>query len=129
MKFKFLLIKGHKVLLQACCNKPLLKWSYLYLSVTWLYGYDATSTRREVVIGLLSKKCPPKVNIWAFVKIRALHANATLVAVTHDILSKRFICCPHLVIIIPVEVNYIIMILWMFKNYSVVSIFFRITED
>ena len=77
-------VKSHKVRLQAYCNKPLLKWSYLYLSITWLHGYDVTSTRREVATRLLSKRCtcsrhlvtvaPPKVNIWVFVKIRALRA-------------------------------------------------------
>ena len=116
-------VKSCKVLLQAYCNKPLLKWSYLYLSITWLHGYNITSTHREVAIRLLSKRCncsrslvtvaPPKVNIWVFVKIRALRANATLGGVTPDILFRRCICCPHLVIIIPLEVNYIIMVLWM----------------
>ena len=117
-------VKSHKVRLQAYCNKPLLKWSYLYLSITWLHGYDVTSTRREVATRLLSKRCtcsrhlvtvaPSKVNIWVFVKIRALRANdvtTTLGGVTPDILSKKCICCPRLVIIIPLEVNYIIMVL------------------
>ena len=73
-------VKSHKVRLQAYCNKPLLKWSYLYLSITWLHGYDVTSTRREVATRLLSKRCtcsrhlvtvaPTKVNIWTLVKIR-----------------------------------------------------------
>ena len=131
-------VKSHKVRLQAYCNKPLLKWSYLYLSITWLHGYDVTSTRREVATRLLSKRCtcsrhlvtvaPPKVNIWLFVKIRALRANPTLGGLTPDILYKKCTCCPNLVIIIPLEVNYIIMVLWMLKNYSVVSIFFRMTE-
>ena len=117
-------VKSHKVRLQAYCNKPLLKWSYLYLSITWLYGYDVTNTRQEVATRLLSKRCtcsrhlvtvaPSKVNIWVFVKIRALRANdvtTTLGGVTPNILSKRCICCPRLVIIIPLEVNYIIMVL------------------
>ena len=117
-------VKSHKVRLQAYCNKPLLKWSYLYLSITWLHGYDVTSTRREVATRLLSKRCtcsrhlvtvaPPNMNIWVFVKIRALRANdvtTTLGGVTPNILSKRCICCPRLVIIIPLEVNYIIMVL------------------
>ena len=117
-------VKSHKVRLQAYCNKPLLKWSYLYLSIKWLHGYDVTSTRREVATRLLSKRCtcsrhlvtvaPSKVNIWVFVKIRALRANdvtTTLGGVTPNILSKRCICCPRLVIIIPLEVNYIIMVL------------------
>ena len=131
-------VKSHKVRLQAYCNKPLLKWSYLYLSITWLHGYDVTSTRREVATRLLSKRCtcsrhlvtvaPPKLNIWVFVKITALGANTTLGGVTPDILSKRCICCLRLVIIIPPKVNYTIKILWMLKNYSVVSIFFRVTE-
>ena len=116
-------IKSHKVRLQAYCNK-LLKWSYQYLSITCLHGYDVTSTRREVVTRILPKRCtcsqhlltaaPPKVNIWVFVKIRALRANdvtTTLGGVTPNILSKRCICCPRLVIIIPLEVNYIIMVL------------------
>ena len=38
-------VKSHKVRLQAYCNKPLLKWSYLYLSITWLHCYDVISTR------------------------------------------------------------------------------------
>ena len=131
-------VQSHKVRLQAYCNKALLKWSCLYLSVTWLHGYDVNSTPREVTTRLLSKRCscsqllvtmaPPKVNIWVFVKITALRANATLVGVTPDILSTRCICCPRLVIIIPLELNYIIMILWMLKNYPVVSIFFRMIE-
>ena len=131
-------VKSHKVRLQAYCNKPLLKWSYLYLSITWLHGYDVTSTRREVATRLLSKRCtcsrhlvtvaPPKLNIWVFVKITALGANTTLGGVTPDILSKRCICCLRLVIIIPPKVNYTIKILWMLKNYSVVSIFFRVKE-
>ena len=112
-------VKSHKVRLQAYCNKPLLKWSCLYLSITWLLGYDVTSTRREVATKLLSKRCTGsrhlvKVNIWVFVKIRALRANdvtTTLGGVTPNILSKRCICCPRLVIIIPLEVNYIIMVL------------------
>ena len=101
-------VKSHKVRLQAYCNKPLLKWSYLYLSVTWLHGYDVTSTRREVATKLLSKRCTcsqhlVKVNIWVFVKIRALRASdviITLGEVTPDIFSKRCICCPRLMIII-----------------------------
>ena len=110
--------------LQAYCSKPLLKWSYLYLSITWLHGYDVTSTRREVATRLLFKRCtcsrhlmtvaPPKVNIWVFVKIRVLRANdvaTTLGGVTPNILSKRCICCSRLVITIPLEVNYIIMVL------------------
>ena len=130
-------VKSHKVRLQAYCNKPLLKWSYLYLSITWLHGYDVTSTRREVATRLLSKRCTcsrhlvtvaPKVNIWVFAKIRALRVNATLRRVTPDILSKRCICCPRLVIIILLEVNFIIMVLWMLKSYSVVSIFCRMIE-
>ena len=131
-------VKGHKVREQAYCNKLLLKWSYLYLAITWLHDYDVPSTWREVATRLLSRSCtcsrhlltiaPPKVNIWAFVKIRALRANATLEGVTHDILSKRYICCPRLVIIIPLEVNYIIMIFRMFENYSVVSFSFRMTK-
>ena len=66
-------VKSHKVRLQAYCNKHLLKWSYLYLSIMWLHGYDVTSTRREVTTRFLSKRCicsqhlvtvvPPKVNI------------------------------------------------------------------
>ena len=117
-------VKSHKVCLQAYCNKPLLKWSYLYLSITWLHGYDVTSTRREVATRLLSKRCTcsrhlvtvaqPKANIWVFVKTRALCANdvtATLGEITPNIVSKRCICCPGLVIIIPLEVNYIIMVL------------------
>ena len=131
-------VKSHKVRLQAYCNKPLLKWSYLYLSITWLQGYDITSTRREVATRLLSKRstcswhlvtvAPPKANIWVFVKIRALCTNDTMGKVTTDILSKRCICCPHLMVIIPLEMNYITMAHWMLKNYSVVSIFFRMTE-
>ena len=123
-------VKSHKVRLQAYCNKPLLKWI--------CHAYDVTSTRREVATRLLSKRCtcsrhlvtvaPPKVNIWLFVKIRALRANPTLGGLTPDILSKKCTCCPNLVIIIPLEVNYIIMVLRMLKNYSVVSIFFRMTE-
>ena len=113
-------VKSHKVRLQAYCNKPLLKRSYLYFSVTCLHGYDVTSTRREVATRLLSKRCtcsrhlvtvaPPKKNIWVFVKIRALRANdvtTTLGGGTPNILSKRCICCPRLVIIIPLEVNYL----------------------
>ena len=109
-------VKSHKVRLQAYCNKPLLKWI--------CHAYDVTSTRREVATRLLSKRCtcsrhlvtvaPPKVNIWVFVKIRALRANdvtTTLGGGTPNILSKRCICCPRLVIIIPLEVNYIIMVL------------------
>ena len=130
-------VKSHKVRLQAYCNKPLLKWSYLYLPIMWLHGYDITSTRREVATRLLSKRCncsrhlvtvAPKVNIWVFVKTRARRVNATLSRVTPDILSKRCICCSRLVIIILLEVNFIIMVLWMLKNYSVVSIFCRMTE-
>ena len=49
--------------------------------------------------------------------------------VTPNILSKRRICCPRLVIIIPLEVNHIILVLLMFKNYSVVSVFFRMTQS
>ena len=123
-------VKSHKVRLQAYCNKPLLKWI--------CHAYDVTSTRREVATRLLSKRCtcsrhlvtvaPPKLNIWVFVKITALGANTTLGGVTPDILSKRCICCLRLVIIIPPKVNYTIKILWMLKNYSVVSIFFRVTE-
>ena len=118
------LVKNHKVRLQTYCNKPVLKWSYLYLSIRWLRGYDVTSTRREVATWRLSKRCtcsrhlvtvaPLKVNIWVFVKISALRANdvtTTLGGVTPNILSKRCICCPRLVIIIPLEVNYIIMVL------------------
>ena len=100
----------------AVLDPPLLKWSYLYLSITWLHGYDITSTRREMATRLLSKKyicsrhlvsvAPPKKNIWVFVKIRALCANATLRRVTPDILSKKCIYCPRLVIIISLEVNY-----------------------
>ena len=66
-------VKSHKVRLQAYCNKALLKWSYLYLSIMWLLGYEVTSTWRKVATRLLSKKCtcsrhwvtvtPPKVNI------------------------------------------------------------------
>ena len=117
-------VKSHKVRLQAYCNKSLLKWSYLYLSVKWLHGYDVTSTRREVATWLLSKRCscsrhlvtlaPPKVNVWVFAKIIALRANdvtTTLGGVTPDILSIRCICDPRLVIIIPLEVNYILMVL------------------
>ena len=117
-------VKSHKVRLQAYCNKPLLKWSYLYLSITWLHSYDVTSTRREVATRLLSKRCtcsrhlvtvaPPKVNIWVFVKIRALRVNDvinTLGGVTPNILSNRCICSPRLVIIIPLEVKYAIMVL------------------
>ena len=113
-------VKSHKVRLQAYCNKPLLKWSYLYLSITWLHGYDVTSTRREVATRLLSRKCscsrhlmtiaPPKVNIWVFVKIKARRANdvtTTLGGITPNILSKMCVCSPRLVIIIPLEVNYI----------------------
>ena len=105
-------VKSHKVRLQAYCNKSLLKWSYLYLSIKWLHAYDVTSTRREVAARLLSKRCsssrhlvtlaPPKVNIWVFAKIRALRANdvtTTLGGVTPDILSIRCICDPRLVII------------------------------
>ena len=107
-------VKSHKVL----------KWSYLYLSITGLHSYDATSTRREVATRLLSKRCNcsrylvtvahPRVNIWVFVKIRALYANdvtTTLGGVTPDILSERCICCPRLAIIIPLEMNYILMVL------------------
>ena len=132
-------VQSHKVRLQAYCNKALLKWSYLYLSVTWLHGYDVNNIPREVAARLLSKRCscsqllvtkvPPKVNIWVFVKITALRANATLGGITPDILSTRCICCPRLVIIIPLELNYIIMILGMLKNYPVVSIFFRMIEE
>ena len=122
-------VKSHKVWLQAYCNKSLLKWSYLYFSITWLHGYDVTSTRREVATRLLSKRCtcsrnlvtvaPPKMNIWVFVKIRALRANDVTTTLgmrgegglTLNILSKRCICCPRLVIIISLEVNYIIMVL------------------
>ena len=117
-------VKSHQVILQIYYSKPLLKWSYLYLSITWLHGYDVTSARREVATRLLSKRCTcsrhlvtlasPKVNILVFVKIRALRANdvtTTLGGVTPNILSKRCICCPRLVIIIPLEVNYIIMVL------------------
>ena len=117
-------VKSHKVRLQAYCNKSLRKWNYLYLSITWLHGYDVTSTRRKVVARLLSRRCicsrhlvpvaPPKVNLWVFVKIRALRDNdatTTLGGVTPNILSKRCICCPRLVIIILLEVNYIIMVL------------------
>ena len=124
-------VKSHKVRLQAYCNKALLKWSYLYLSIMWLLGYDVTSTRRKVATRLLSKRCtcsrhwvtvtPPKVNIWVFVKIRALLANdvtTTFGGVTPNILFKRYICCPRLVITIPLEVNYIIMVLQMLKSYS-----------
>ena len=113
-------VKSHKVRLQAYCNKPLLKWSYLYLSITWLHGYDVTSTRREVATRLLSKRCtcsrhlvtvdPSKVNIWVFVKIKALRANdvtTTLGGITPDTLYKVCVCCPRLVIIIPLEENYI----------------------
>ena len=131
-------VKSHKVRWQAYCNKALLKWSYQYLSITWLHGYDVTSIRWEGATRLLSKRCtcsrhlvtvaPPKLNIWVFVKITALGANTTLGGVTPDILSKRCICCLRLVIIIPPKVNYTIKILWMLKNYSVVSIFFRVTE-
>ena len=134
MNFKWE-VKSHRVRLQACCNKPLLKWSYLFFSIAWQHGYDVTSTRREAVTRLLSKKCtcsrhlvtvaPPEVNIWV---ITALRVNATLGRVAPDILSKSCICCPHLVIIIPLEVNYLKIILCMLKNYSVVSIFFRMTE-
>ena len=102
-------VKSHKVRLQAYCNKPLLKWSYLYLSITWLHDYDVTSTRREVATRLLSKRCTcsrhlVKVNVRVFAKIRALRANdvtITLGGVTPDILSKRCISCPHLGTIIP----------------------------
>ena len=131
-------VKSHKVRLHAYCNTLLLRWSYLYFSITWLHCHDVSSTRREVATRLLSKICncsqhlvtvaPPNMNIRVFVKIRALHAIATLAGVTPNILSKRCICCPRLVIIIPLEVNYIIMVLWMLKSYSVVSIFFRMTE-
>ena len=41
----------------------------------------------------------------------ALRANATLGGATADILSKSRICCGRLVIIIPLEVNYLIMVL------------------
>ena len=135
-------VKSHKVHLQAYCNKPLLKWSCLYLSIAWLHGYDVTSTRREVVTTLFSMRCnyshhlvtvaPPKVSIWIFVKIGALRAigvTTTLGGVTPDILSRRCICCPTFVTIIPLEVNYVIMVLWMLKNYFVVSIVFRMTES
>ena len=67
-------VKSHKVRLQAYCNKPLLKWGYLYLLITWLHGYDVTSTQREVATRLLSNRCTcnrhlvtvaqPKVNIY-----------------------------------------------------------------
>ena len=70
-------VKSHKVRLQAYCNKPLLKWIYLYLSITWLHSYDVTSTWREVATRLQFKRCtcsrflvtvaPAKVNIWLFV--------------------------------------------------------------
>ena len=135
-------VKSHKVRLQAYCNKALLKWSYLYLSIMWLLGYDVTSTRRKVATKLLSKRCtcsrhwvtvtPPEVNIRVFVKIRALLANdvtTTFGGVTPNILSKRYICCPRLVITIPLEVQYIIMVLQMLKNYSVVCIFFKMRES
>ena len=117
-------VKSHKICLQVYCNKLLLKWSYLYLSITWLHGYDVTSTQREVATGLPSKRCtcsrhlvtvaPPKVNIWVFVKIKAPRANditTTLGGVTSNILCKRCMCCPRLVIIIPLEVSYMIMAL------------------
>ena len=78
-------VKSHKVHLQAYCNKAPLKWRYLYLSIMWLHGYNVTSTQQEVVTRLISKRCtcsqhfvtvaPPKVNIWVFVKIRALLIN------------------------------------------------------
>ena len=67
-------VKSHKVRLQAYCNKPLLKWGYLYLLITWLHGYDVTSTQREVATRLLSNRCTcsrhlvtvaqPKVNLY-----------------------------------------------------------------
>ena len=102
-------VKSHKVRLQAYCNKPVLKGSYLYLSITWLDGYGVTSTLREVATRLLSKRCTcsrhlVKVNVWVFAKIRAQPANdvtITLGGVTLDILSKWCICCPDLVIITP----------------------------
>ena len=50
-------VKSHNVRLQAYCNKALLKWSYLYLSIMWLLGYDVTSTRWKVATRLLSKTC------------------------------------------------------------------------
>ena len=117
-------VKSHKVRLQAYGNKSILKWSYLYLSITWLHVYDVTSTRREVATRLVFKRfscswhlvtvVPPKVNIWVFVKIRALRANdvtTTLGGVTPNIFSKGCICCSRLVQIIPLEVNFIIMVL------------------
>ena len=116
-------VKSHKVHLQAYCNKPLVKWSYLYLSIAWLHGYDVTSTWRDVATTLLYKRCsysrhlvtvaPSNVNLWIFVKIGALRANdvtTTLGGVTPDILSRRCICCLTFVIIIPLEVYYVIMV-------------------
>ena len=102
-------VKSYKVRLQAYCNKPLLKWRSLYLSITWLNDYDVTSTRREVATRLLSKRCTcsrhlVEVNVRVFAKIRALCADDVTIAlggVSPDILSKRCICCPRLVIIIP----------------------------
>ena len=44
-------------------------------------------------------------------ELRANDVTTTLGGVTPDILSKRCICCPLLVIIIPVEVNYILMVI------------------
>ena len=48
-------VKSHKVCLQAHCNKLLLKWSCLYLSIPWLHGYGVTSARREMAARILSE--------------------------------------------------------------------------
>ena len=100
-------VKSHKLRLQAYSNKTLLKWSHLCFSITWLHGNIVTTTLQEVTTRLLSKRCtcsqhlvtvvPPKVNILGFIETTCQWHHEHF-GVTPSILSKRRICCPHLVI-------------------------------
>ena len=57
-------VKSHKVCLQAYCNKLLLKWSYLYLSITWLHGYTSLVPCERWPLDSSSRGVPA-ANIWS----------------------------------------------------------------
>ena len=76
-------------------------------------------------------EAPPKEKIRVFVNLTSLRVNnvtTTLGEVPHELLSKRCIYYANMVTIVPPKVSYIIMVFQMLKNYSVVTIFFRMIE-